>query len=145
MIDVLIFAVLSLIVGLASIYGKSPALRAASYACLVAGMLLLWYTSMGLPRPQYLQVPHGTVLGYRLDEPNAIYLWLIPDGAVRPLALELPWRNDVAKNLLEAAGSRGNPGDSIKIKNGLGGMGLPTKPVFYVSHTEGLPPKTPPR
>ena len=145
MIDVVVFAGLSLLVGIVSIYGRSPALRAASYASLVAGMLLLWYCSMGLPRPQYLQVPHGTVLGYRLDEPKAIYLWLVPDGDAQPLALELPWRNDIARNLVEAAGSRGNPGDRIKMKNGIGGMGLRTKPVFYVSHAEGLPPKTPQR
>ena len=145
MIDVLVFAGLSLVVGIVSIYGRSSTLRAAAYACLVAGMLLLWYSSLGIPRPQFLQVPKGTVLGYRLDEPKAIYLWLVPDGAVRPLALELPWRNDVAKNLVEAAGSRGNSGDSIRMKNGIGGMGLPTKPIFYVSHAEGLPPKTPPR
>lgn len=141
MIDVVIFAVLSLVVGLVSIYGRSSSLRAGSYAGLIVAVGLLWYTSLGLPRPQYLQVPHGTVLGYRLDEPKAIYLWLIPDGSAVPLALQLPWRQDVASNLVDATRHRGNPGDTIKMKNQRGTMGLPTKPVFYVTHSRELPPK----
>lgn len=141
--DALIFAALSLAVGLVSIYGRSASLRAASYAGLVAGTLLLWYMSLGLPRPEYFHVPSGTVLGYRLDEPKAIYLWLVPNGSVEPLALELPWREEVANNLVDAARRRGNPGDSLQMSSAHGAMGLPSKPVFYVRHPQSLPPKPP--
>lgn len=142
MIDVAIFAALALAVGLVSIYARSATVRAGGFAGFVAGILLLWYTALGLPRPQYLHVPHGTVLGYHLDQPKAIYLWLMPDGSAQPLALQLPWQQDVASNLVDAAKHRGSAGDRIKIKNGNGPMGLPTKPVFYVTHTQSLPPKT---
>jgi hypothetical protein len=142
MSDVIIFAVLSLTVGLISINGRSPALRAGSYAGLVAGLLLFWYASLGLPRPEYVRVPHGTVLGYRLDEPKAIYVWLVPDGGAQPLSLQLPWRNDVAGDLVDAARRRGSPGDTLKVKGGQNGVGLPTKPIFYVSHVKALPAKT---
>lgn len=141
MIDAIVFAVLALAIGLASIYAKSAWLRAGSYAGLVAGMMLLWYFSLGQPRPQYFQIPSGTVLSYQLDEPNAIYLWLVPNGSVEPLALALPWHDDVASNLVDAARRRGDPGDSLKIKTERGEMGLRTKPVFYVTHSHELPPK----
>lgn len=142
MTDIAIFAALSALVGLISIYGRSASLRAASFGGLVLGMLLLWYASLGIPRPQYLHVPHGTVLSFHLDEPNAIYLWLLPDGSARPLALELPWQKDVAGNLVDASERRANQGDRIKIRDGIVGSGLRTKPLFYVSHSEALPPKT---
>lgn len=143
MIDVLVFAALALGVGLVSIYAASAWLRAGAYVGLVAGVLFLWYASLGLPRPEYFRVPSGTVLGYRLDEPNAIYLWLVPNGSAQPLALQLPWHADVASNLVDAARRRGNPGDSIKLRSERGNMGLPTKPVFYVSHPYDLPSKEP--
>ncbi len=145
MIDVIVFAVLAVMVGLVSIYGRSGALRAAGFAGFVTGILLLWFAALGLPRPQYLQVPRGTVLGYHLDQPKAIYVWLMPDGSPQPIALELPWRTDVANNLVDAARHRGQAGDSLKIKSGRGPMGLPTKPIFYVTHAQSLPPKASPR
>jgi len=145
MIDAVVFAVLSLAVGLVSIYARPAWLRAAAYAGLVVGILLLWYAALGQPRPQYLHIPSGTVLGYHLDEPNAIYLWLMPNGSAQPLALQLPWYDDVASNLLDAARHRNNPGDSLKMKSGVNGLGLHVKPIFYVSHAESLPAKTPPR
>jgi hypothetical protein len=145
MIDVAVFAALALAVGLLSIYGRSSTLRAAGFAGFVAGILLLWYTALGLPRPQYLQVPHGTVLGYSLDQPRAIYLWLMPDGSTQPLALQLPWKEDIASNLVDVARHRGEGGGKLKIKTGSGPMGLPTKPVFYITHAQSLPPKASPR
>lgn len=141
MTNVIVFAALSLAVGLVSIYASSAWLRATTYATLVAGLLLLWFTSLGLPRPEYLHVPNGTVLSYYLDEPNAIYLWLVPEGSAQPVALQLPWHDDVAGNLVDAARRRGNPGDSIKMTSPTDGMGLRTKPVFYVTHVRPLPPK----
>src|SRR5579883_1578173 len=98
MIDAVVFAVLSLAVGLVSIYARPAWLRAAAYAGLVVGILLLWYAALGQPRPQYLHIPSGTVLGYHLDEPNAIYLWLMPNGSAQPLALQLPWYDDVQQS-----------------------------------------------
>ncbi|MGH7660810.1 MAG: hypothetical protein ACRENA_07850 [Vulcanimicrobiaceae bacterium] len=141
MTDAFVLLALSLVAGLVSIYGKSSALRAGAFAVLVVGMFVLWYASTGVPRLQYLHVPRGTVLSFRLDEPKAIYLWLVPDGDVRPIALELPWRNDVAGNLADAARERGQSGDVLKMRNGTTGMGLQTKPEFYLSHVVGLPPK----
>jgi hypothetical protein len=141
MMDVLVFAALAVLIGLVSIYGRTATMRAAGFAGFVVGILLLWYAALGLPRPQYLHVPHGTVLGYQLDQPRAIYLWLMPDGSAQPLALQLPWREDVASNLVDVARHRGEGGDSLKMKTGRGLMGLPTKPVFYLTHAQALPPK----
>ena len=59
MIDVILFAALSLVVGLVSIYGRRAWLRAAAYAGLVVGIGCLWFTSLGLPRPTYLHVPRA--------------------------------------------------------------------------------------
>lgn len=134
MIDAAVFAVLSVGVGVISIFGRSAALRAAAYAGLVVGMLALWYLSMGLPRPQVVAIPDGTVVGYRLDEPRHIYLWLVPNGSAQPLALALPWRDDVAGSLVDAARRRGNPADSLKITSARSGSGLRATPMFYVTH-----------
>ena len=140
--DVVIFAVLSIGAGLIAMYGRSGWLRAGTYAGLLVGMGLLWFTSMGLPRPTYLHVPNGTVLSYRLDEPNAIYLWLVPEGSAQPLALQLPWHDDVAGNLVDAARRRANDGDMLKMKSATGAIGLKSQPMFYISHTHALPPKS---
>jgi hypothetical protein len=133
-------------VGFVSICGKSGTLRAGAFAGLIASTLALWYSSLGLPRPGYLPIPSGIVLSYRLDEPKAIYLWLLPDDSVQPLAFQLPWRDDVATNLVDAARSRATPDDSLRVANTrehglIGGIGPPTKPLFYVTHVRALPPK----
>lgn len=145
MIDVALFAVLSLAVGLVAIYGRSAWLRTGTYAGLMVGMGFLWFTSLGQPRPAYLHVPDGTVLSYRLDEPNAIYLWLVPEGSAQPLAFQLPWHDDVAGNLVDAARRRANNGDTLKMKSATGAMGVKSQPMFYVTHTHALPPKSPER
>lgn len=143
MTDNVAFAALAAIVGLVSIYGRSPWLRAGGYAALVAGVLLLWFTALGVPRPEYFRVPEGTVVAYRLDEPHAIYVWLVPEGSARPLALELPWQNDTASSLVDTDRQRTNAGESIKLSNRPeNDLGLRSKPVFYVSRSTGLPPKT---
>lgn len=141
MIDVVVFAVVSVTVGLVSIHAKPAALRTAAFAVLIGSTIGLWYFSLGLPRPEYAHVPNGTVLSYSLDEPKAIYLWLMPDGSAEPLAFVLPWRNDVAGNLVHAAQSKATPSDSLRVRNQNGQKGLPVKPLFYVSHVHGLPPK----
>lgn len=140
--DIILFAAITVVVGFISIYGRSSNLRASAFAALIVSTIAIWYCSLGLPRPQYLHVPTGTVLSYSLDEPKAIYLWLVPDGSAQPLAFQLPWRSDVAGNLVDAARSRATPNDTLRVKNQQFGRGLPVKPVFYVSRARGEPPKT---
>ena len=139
MIGNIIFAVATLVVGVVAIYGRLPAIRAAGYAALVVSVLLLWHVSLGLPRPDYI-VPTGTVLGYSLDEPRAIYLWLIPDSATQPLAVEVPWNAELAGKLVDAA-RRQTRGSLLRVRPNGDGMGLPTKPEFYLSPLRSLPPK----
>jgi hypothetical protein len=142
MIDVIVFAIASLVVGLVAIYGRSAWMRTAGYAGLIAAVLVLWFAAMGLPRPAYLPVPNGTILSYSLDEPRAIYLWLVPEGSTQPLALKLPWHEDVASNLVNTDRRRTNAGDTLKITGNPGNdIGMRAKPIFYVSHVQGLPPK----
>ena len=65
MSDVIVFAAASVVVGLVSIYGKPSAIRASAFAVLVVSTIALWYFSLGLPRPEYVHVPNGTVLSFR--------------------------------------------------------------------------------
>ena len=47
-------------------------------------------------------VPQAVVLGSRIVEDEAIYLWLSLDGVAEPRAYQLPWSKELAKQLHRA-------------------------------------------
>lgn len=142
MSGVLVFVLVGVVTGLIAAFSVRPWLRAVSYAVLVAALILLWHFSLGLPRDEYASVPAGTVLTYYADEPRAIYIWLLADGARDPLSMRLPWSEQVASNLAQASRAGQSMHASVRVRNRPGLMGLPTKPQFYVTAVRPLPPKS---
>ena len=61
---------------------------------------------LGRPKPTALEWVHdfpggATVIGYRLQEPDAIYLWLVFPDETEPRAYALPWDLGTAEELQE--------------------------------------------
>jgi hypothetical protein len=139
--SVLVFVLAGAMLGIISAFARAPWLRAATYASLVAALLLVWHFSLGLPRAEYVQVPAGTVLAYSLDEPHAIYLWILPDGSTQPLSIWLPWSSKAAGALVDVSRIERRAHGHVKIRAGGRRLGLQAPPEFYGSRVRPLPVK----
>lgn len=94
-----IFAAAALLAGAASLFASWIWWRASAYCVLVAALLALWCTAIGIPRPSWLGHTPGTkVLAMQLDEGNAIYLWT-RSGDAPPIAFALPWNEQRAAKI----------------------------------------------
>ncbi len=145
-----LFAAAALMTGAASLFAARPWLKAGAYCALVVAMGVTWWASLGRPRPilPLLGIPAGTVAAFSLDEPRAIYVWLMPPGARVPVALALPWNERDAAALHRAMRASQRLGTRVKMHGGqrpAGASGTPMLrrdgPVFYPAPTPPLPPK----
>ncbi|MGH7068176.1 MAG: hypothetical protein ACREFO_05925 [Acetobacteraceae bacterium] len=144
-----LFAAAALLAGAASLFALAAWVRAGAYVALVAAMLALWWTALGHPRPALFGVPSGTVAGYALDEPRAIDVQVRPPGGGSPVTWALPWSEQAAQQLQDAAAEAKKSGRALAIRGRRGGgRGAETKrlagPVFYPAPAPQLPPKTTP-
>ena len=76
------------------------------YAVLVVAVAAGLLRAMGTPRPlewHLLKLTEAHVIGYQLDEPRTIYLYL---AGRPPLSLSMAWRDDVAQDLVDAERNR---------------------------------------
>ena len=131
------FAVFSLALGLASLRRATWA-SVAFYLGSVLALAVAIVLAMGQPRPRwtFLQPPRNAMLlASRLQEPLAIYLWLLPDGASVPVAVELPWSEGAAAQAQMAtqAAQRNHGSVSVQMIRG--------QPRFYASTIKAPPPK----
>ena len=141
-----LFALLAVTVGACAISARGPWIRAAAFSVSLGVSAALWQLSLGLPRPVLISAPTGTVVGYHLDEPRAIYLWVTPPGSAIPASLELPWSERQAAQLQEAAEKAKKRGQPLQVGAIPGRAGL-TSAVqgevrFYARQPPPLPPKT---
>jgi hypothetical protein len=140
-----VFVTAALVVGAASLYGRTAWLRSGAYCVLVAALAALWWSSLGTPRPVLLGAPRGTVAAFSLDEPRAIYVWLLLPGAHVPIALALPWRETDAAALDRAARDARQAGTRVRMGGRRDrGAGAAGSPMFYPAPAAALPPKTKP-
>lgn len=99
----IIFAVIALIAAIFATFSVWPYGRAFGYVVSVIGMAALWQFTSGLPRRVVGHMwPHGTLTGYSLNEPYAIYLWIRPEGSSTPISLQFPWNEKEAADLTKA-------------------------------------------
>ncbi|MGH7102903.1 MAG: hypothetical protein ACREFJ_10955 [Acetobacteraceae bacterium] len=141
-----LFAAAALVAGAASLFAAAAWVRAGAYAGLVAAMLALWWVALGHPRPALFGVPSGTVAGYALDEPRAIDVQVRPPGGGAPVTWALPWSEQVAAQLEEAAAEAKKEGRPLAMRGRRsGGRGYETKhhagPLFYPTAAPQLPVK----
>jgi hypothetical protein len=90
---------------------------------------MLWQSSLGLPRPTMLEphYPQGTVVSYVVDEPDAILLWLVPDGSSMPRSYALPFDNKQALQLQHAFEIAKKSGTQVRMGKGGGKAGQGTE------------------
>ena len=144
------YAVAAVVVGAVSLYGRAAWLRAGAFCCLLAALGAVWWASLGQPRPVLLGVPQGTVAAFELDEPRAIYVWLMVPGARAPIALALPWNEAAAAELHDAQQQAKRRGTEVRMgKPGHGGAhphqgNEPGAGMFYPAPEPALPPKAVP-
>lgn len=97
---------------------------------------LPWALAWGLPS-------HVQVVAYRLDEPHAIYLWLSWPQARDPRAYELPWNEQRAAKLQQAASQARSAHRGLMMRVRQSGSGEDGQRMFYPEPVPSLPPKTP--
>ncbi len=144
----ILFGLLALSAGACAMAVRGPWVRAGSFCVTVALAAALWQMSLGRPRPPVFDAPSGTVVGFRFDEPRAIYLWMLPPGEHAPTAFALPWSEHQAAQLQEAAEQARREGEPLQARrtgrpNGVVGLRLTAQDSlrFYPAEHQALPPK----
>jgi hypothetical protein len=145
------FALLALCAGASAIAVRDAWVRAVSFCATLALAGALWQISLGRPRPPMFDTPTGTVVGYRFDEPRAIYLWMLPPGQSAPTAFALPWSEHQAAQLQEAAEQARRQGEPLQARrtdrpHGPIGFSVLAQDAirFYPGQHTALPPKAVP-
>lgn len=135
------FAAFSIALGGFLIYLGKPWV---SVPVLTICLGIVWYggvETLGRNKPiawEWRDIGETEVLSYKLDEPNAIYVWLDGD---EPTGYVLPWSQEVAKILkgqAEAAQKQGAPlmFDERRLKSQ-----EDREPLFYPKPQPEYPPK----
>lgn len=145
----IVFGLLALSVGACAIAVRGAWVRAGSFCLTVALAAALWQTSLGRPRPPVFDTPSGTVVGFRFDEPRAIYLWMLPAGAHAPTAFQLPWSERQAAQIQQAAEQAKKEGEPLQAQRSgrrpgpMSGLHLTAQDSlrFYPAEHQALPPK----
>jgi hypothetical protein len=140
------FGLLAVTVGACAITWRGAWIRATAFTLSLGLSGALWQVSLGQPRPVLFSAPTGTVVGYHLDEPRAIYLWVTPPGSAVPAAYQLPWSESQAAQLQAAAEQAQKRGQPLQVGRTQGRPGRISHQQgevrFYPRQQQPLPPKT---
>ena len=124
----------------------------AKIAALVATALFIpmVYLSYGdllsRPKPASLEWWHrdaseATVVGSKLREGEAIYLWIELPGTDEPRAYRLPWVQEIAKQLYGAQREAEKKGTKVQMRLPFKERTEDQEPLFYAQPQPPLPPK----
>lgn len=115
---------------------------------MICGVGIGFADSLGRPKPTRLEAvrtPDVDVLGSRIVEGSAIYLWLGLPGEEAPRAYVLPWNMELAKQLQAAMEEIARNGGALKGSNLFERSWDRREPKFYPNPIQKLPDKpTPP-
>lgn len=120
-----LFAALALAVVVIGLVAVKPreyrALRWSATAMAIALVPALAFAGsliLGQPKPQDFEFlrdqEEAVILGHRMVENEAIYLYLYLPGETPPLSISLPWDKETAKKLQEAM--EGDEGRGVRMK-----------------------------
>jgi hypothetical protein len=143
----ILFALFALALGACAITVRHAWVQVGTFCLAVALAGAIWQTSLGRPRPPLFDAPVGTVVGYRFDEPHAIYLWMLPPGGHAPTAFALPWSERQAAQLQQAAEQARKAGEPLQARGSgqhgpLAAFQLASQKMrFYPAEHQALPPK----
>lgn len=101
---------------------------------------------LGRPKPVGLALKpiapsEATVIAAQMQEPEAIYIWLMFEGQPEPRAYVLPWDMKTARELQQGMEEAEAQGTSVRMRSALEQNRDPTEPVFFVAPQQALPPK----
>ena len=83
----------------------------------------------------------STIVASQLRENQAIYLWLIREGETAPQAYQLPWSEELARQLHEAQREAENSGERVRMRDPREGHYVEGERVFYADPQKPLPEK----
>lgn len=125
---------------------------AAKVTALVATALFIptvymsYSDLLSRPKPATLEWFHrdaseATVVGSKLREGEAIYLWIELAEADEPRAYRLPWEQELAKQLYGAQREADANGTKVKMRSPFRQRTNEQEAVFYAQPQPPLPPK----
>ncbi len=101
------FVVLSALALWAVIYSRGHWAPKLALICIVPAFgVIVWHSLEGYRGwPAEIKPPdRAELVGQYIDEPTAIYLWLIPAGESRPRAYKIPYSRQLHEAAARAAG-----------------------------------------
>lgn len=145
--------VLAALLGFIAVWSPRRAWLKIAAVATVAGFLPAAYGGFAflLSRPKPVDIewahralPEATVLGQRMEEDVAIYLWLALDGVEEPRSYVLPWNQEMAKQLHEASRAAEKQGTGVRMKLPFQTSLETREKRFYAAPQEARPAKSPP-
>jgi hypothetical protein len=113
-----IYAIVAVLLGAYVLRVRKP-LAIVAYTALVASATLATVQLMGVPKPMWTELRDmdaNVVIAAEIHPGVAIYVWLRGDP---PIAYELPWSEDLARDLQEGLRNAKEAGlDGVHIKQG---------------------------
>ena len=115
-------------------------------ALFIPTIYLSYADLLSRPKPASLEwwhrsVSEATVVGSRLREGEAIYLWIEMVDSDEPRAYKLPWQQEMAKQLFGAQREAEANGTKVQMRLPFGDRVENQEPVFYALPQPALPPK----
>ena len=126
---------------------QSGARRYVSVGAFIALVAIVYGGTievMSRPKPVALEwrdVAEARMLGARMHEGEAIYLWLEVDGESEPLAYALPWSLEAAQQLQGATAEAETNGTDVMVSEPFGAGLDDREPMFYAAPQPPMPEK----
>jgi len=126
------------------LYAKIAAVAAT--ALFIPTIYLSYADLLSRPKPASLEwwnrdASEATVVGSRLREGEAIYLWIELAGSDEPRAYKLPWQQELAKQLYGAQREAQANGTKVQMRSPFKQQTENQEPLFYALPQAALPPK----
>ncbi len=126
------------------LFAKLSAVLAA--ALFIPTIYLSYADLMSRPKPMSLEWWHqdaseATVVGSRLREGDAIYLWIELPDTDEPRAYRLPWQHELAKQLYGAEREAQANGTKVQMRLPFEDRPDDQEPLFYAQPQPPMPPK----
>ena len=115
-------------------------------ALFIPTIYLSYADLLSRPKPAnlewwYRSVSEATVVGSRLREGEAIYVWIEMADTDEPRAYKLPWQQEMAKQLYGAQREAEANGTKVQMRLPFADRVEGQEPLFYALPQPPLPPK----
>lgn len=115
-------------------------------ALFIPTIYLTYADLLSRPKPASLEWWHrsaseATVVGSKLREGEAIYVWLELADSDEPRAYRLPWQQEMAKQLFGAQREAEANGTKVQMRLPFADRTEDQEPLFYAPPQPPLPPK----